>query len=170
MQRKRFKNVCLSVVIALSFSIIFSSCKSQVTEVNSESTGQTGRLELVSQGVTYQLIEHWVFAFTNGLCADGKWFDKLAVEMDPTLKADLEMAAEIPYADDFVFYRVGSDGSEELDKLSLNIYDGNLELISEGIGRMVIPSETGLYYIAVFTSWGDKDNNSGYQYIFKTRR
>lgn len=128
------------------------------------------RLELVSQGITYQLIEHWVYSVKNGVSADGKWFDKLALEMDPALKADLAAACEIPYANDFTFFRIEPDGSDELETHSFNIYDENMELIHVNVDRLDIPSEEGLYYIAVFVSWGEKDNSSGYQYIFKTRR
>jgi hypothetical protein len=128
------------------------------------------QLELTSQGTNYQLIEHWVYSFDNGICADGKWFDRLALEMDPDLNAELTAAKEIPYADDISFRRVWSGGSEEIAGLSFNIFDEKLEKIYNSIKKLDIPPGAGLYYVAAFVSWGDENKRSGYQYIFKVRR
>ena len=131
---------------------------------------QRNRIELVSHGITYPLIEHWVFSVANGVSADGKWFDKLALKMDPELNADLAAASEIPYSTDFSFFRVGSGGSEELGTGSYNIYDENMEPIYTNVTKLEVPTEPGLYYVAVLASWGEENNRSSYQYIFKTRR
>lgn len=125
---------------------------------------------LVSKGVTYPLIEHWVYSVTNGLCADGKWFDRLALEMDPALNADLASAQVIPYDDDFSFMRVGPGGAERLEALSFNVFDENLTKIQNSVKQLDLPSQGGVYVVAVFVSRGDKNNGSGYQYVFKTQR
>ncbi len=138
--------------------------------IPSQSQVQRNRLELISQGITYQLVEHWVYTFKNGISADGKWFDKLALEMDPDLKADLAAAEEIPYADDIRFRRVWSSGSEEMTKSYYDIYDSNLESLYNNIDKLEITPEAGLYYVAVFASWGEPNSRDGYQYIFKIRR
>ena len=145
MQFKRFKFLVFSLVTSISFSIILSSCEPQVT-------AEKGKLELVSQGITYQLIEHWVYSAKNGVIADGKWFDKLSLDMDPTLKDNLIAAKEIPFANDFTFMKVGPNGSVKVEKLSFNIFDENLETIQRNDDKLVIPSEAGLYYVAMFFS------------------
>ena len=168
MQLERFKILILSLVTSISFSIILSSCEPQVQATIPNP--QSNHLELVSQGITYPLIEHFVYSTEKGVIADGKWFDKIALEMDPTLKEDLTAAMEIPFADDFTFMKVGSSGSEKVEKLSMNIFDENLEIIQSNIDKPVIPTKAGLYYVAVLFSWANKDDSSSYQYIFKTRR
>ena len=150
MQFKRFKILFFSLVTSISFSIILSGCEPQVT-------AEQVILELVSQGITYQITDHLVYSAKNGV-------------MDPALKDIMKAAKEIPFADDFTFMKVGPNGSEKVEKLSFNTFDENLENIRQNDDKLVIPSEAGLYYVAVLFSWGDSKNNSGYQYIFKTRR
>lgn len=198
MQFKRIKILSVSIVAFLLSSVILSSCVSQAGKA--ESAGQapdnsslttaaaasasqaslaatpnndplnSSRLELVSQGIRYELIEHWVYSVQNGVVADGKWFDKLALDMNQTLKDNLTAAKEIPYSDDFAFMEVGAFGSKKVNKLTMNIFDENLNKIQNNVEKLMIPSQAGLYYVAVLFTSGDKDNGSGYQYIFKTRR
>jgi hypothetical protein len=155
------------IVLPILFSVILSTSCESPTETMQDEDNQ---LVLVSQGITYQLVEHWVYSVENGVCADGKWFDKLALEMDSTLSEDLAAAKEIPYADDFSFMQVGLEETVKMDELSFNIYDENLEKIVSDVKVLNIPDENGLYYVAVFVSWGENDNCEGYQYLFKTRK
>ena len=68
------------------------------------------------------------------------------------MKDNLIAAKEIPYADDFSFMKVGSNGLEKVEKLSINIFDKNVEIIQRNNDKLVIPSEAGLYYVAMFFS------------------
>ena len=168
--------IVVSSLLGCTAGLSTTSLTEQTTSVTSQyiipsqDQLQRNHLELVSRGMTFQLIEHWVYSVQKGVSADGKWFDKLALEMDPTLKADLAAAKEIPYADDFSFRRVWPGGSEEMEKLSFNVYDEDLESIHDNIEKLDVPQDAGLYYIAVLVTYGDKNNHSGYQYIFKARR
>lgn len=195
MQNKRLNFSASAFLTTLLVTMVVSFCTPQIPpgneRVNSETIPQSGstaegtktdqaansksdlmsstRLELVSQGVTYQLVDHWVYSSQNGLTADGKWFDKYAVQMDSSLKDELAEAKEIPFADDITFMKVEPSGTTEVENLSVNIFDKELNIIQRNLDQLDIPSEAGLYYVAVFYSWGDKDT-IGYQYIFKTRR
>lgn len=164
-QLMRFKILVMALLTALMSTILLTSSGSPVTASQSESNGQTtlasdsttttatttpltsqdtipsqkpvqsNHLELVSQGITYQLIKHWVYSVKNGVIADRLRFGKLALDEDPTLESDLAAAIEIPYADDFSFMLVGPGGSEKVENISLNIFDENLAIIHRHVDK-----------------------------------
>jgi hypothetical protein len=160
--------------------IVPGACQANDTKrVSTASTYEKisiGQLEIVTQGKTYIPIKHWVHSLEDGVAADGKYFDKMALEMYPDLKGKLEAAAPIPYAEDFRFFCVWPGNSEKTeinldsrgDPTSFMIFDEQINRIANG-NRMKIPPVPGLYYVAVEIDWGSSMKHQGYQYIFKVK-
>jgi DNA-directed RNA polymerase subunit F len=164
----------LLMITSLLAGCFYQNSSQTVTSAKTLETSATtaaevikGHLEIVTQGRTYVPIEHWVYSYQDGVSADGKWFDKLALDMDPDLKANLNAAEAIPYSEDFTFFKVWSGGSEKVEEVSFKVFDEQMEPILEQKGELKFSSQDGLYYIAVFMRWGNEKRYSGYQYIFK---
>jgi hypothetical protein len=170
---KRFLYVIFTVALimaVISAGLLMTACLIEGKPA-STTPGKIikNHLEIVTQGKTYRPIEHFVYSLQDGVCADGKWFDKTAADMDPALKENLAAAEAIPYANDFTFLRVWSGGSEKIATMHVHVFDDQLEQISDCEG-FEVPSDDGLYYVAALIHTGNEKAYVGYQYIFKVVR
>jgi len=171
MKRYILANRTILIVAIILLAVFTVSCISgNVPASTTLAEVVRGHLEIATQGKTYKPIENFVYSLHDGIFADRKRFDKLALDMDPELNSALEAAESIPYADDFTFIRVWPSGSEKGVNLRFDIFDSQMVQIINGSDSFSIPAGDGLYYIATLIHVGNDKEYAGYQYIFKVVR
>lgn len=158
------------VTISFSMNIVsYGEGYYHYSEIDNPVVG--GSVKLTSQGKTFKPYEWWVSSQSyDGLCADGFWFGKGALDFRGQLQSDLDKLEAIPYSDDFVFDCVWAYDPDKNVIRQFSIFDENLNQISHNESSVDIPDEKGIYYMAVNVGWRAYGRSEGYQYIFKIER
>lgn len=154
---KIIKSVC---AISFIIVIILTGC--------TNATGK-GRVELIHDKTVYKPYEHWIFSDIEGLAADGIRLSSFALDYDPDLAKGFSLLDGIPRSDDFSVLKKSAAGKNIDELYDCMIYDENLELITRDGSIKDLPVGFDVIYLIFEVVWRDKNDQNGYQYIFKIK-
>jgi hypothetical protein len=126
----------------------------------------TGRVEIVSEGKAYELVEKWVWRDSFGLSASSAWFPT-SITVVPGLAKELDEFVALTYSDDMVLRYKSFFASRILANQSFSLYDQQLKKTKINSFGELAGMPGGQYYIVVDFARGLSFNRTGYQYIGK---